>query len=136
MIEYLSKGQVTVDELRNLYQSVGWTSYTQDSTILEKTLEGSRHYIIARSEGRLVGLVRSVGDGVFIAYIQDLLVHPDYHRQGIGTQLMGLIFEEVSYAKQILLTTDDDDSTKEFYESVGMKTYQEFGTIGYAMYNL
>ncbi|XJS10480.1 GNAT family N-acetyltransferase [Aerococcaceae bacterium WGS1372] len=92
MIKYLSRGQVTVEELRNLYQSVGWTSYTQDLTILAKTLEGSRHYIIARTEGRLVGLVRSVGDGVFIAYIQDLLVHPDYHRQGIGTQLMEQVF--------------------------------------------
>ena len=37
---------------------------------------------------RLVGLVRVVGDGASIAYVQDLLVHPDWQRRGIGARLL------------------------------------------------
>lgn len=134
-VDYFSKGQVEVTELINLYESVGWTAYTQDSSIIEGVLAGSRHYIVAKVEEQLVGLVRVVGDGVYIAYIQDLLVHSDYQRQGIGSQLMLRILEEVSYAKQILLTTEDKTTTRTFYESLGMTSYQDFNTVGYAIYN-
>lgn len=39
-------------------------------------------------EQQLIGLIRSVGDGETILYIQDLLVHPAYQNKGIGTQLI------------------------------------------------
>lgn len=135
MVDYLSKDSVEMGELVDLYESVGWTAYTEDLSILEGVIDGAQHYIAARFEGRLVGLVRVIGDGVYIAYIQDLLVHKDYQGQGIGRQLMLLILEEVSYAKQILLTTEDKASTKRFYESLGMTNYHDFNTVGYAIYN-
>lgn len=135
MVDYLSKDSVELSELVDLYESVGWTAYTENPSILAGVIDGARHYIVARFEGRLVGLVRVVGDGVYIAYIQDLLVHKDYQGQGIGRQLMLLILEEVSYAKQILLTTEDKTLTKRFYESLGMTNYHDFNTVGYAIYN-
>ena len=36
----------------------------------------------AYDEDRLVGLIRVVGDGLTIVFIQDLLVYPQYQRQG------------------------------------------------------
>lgn len=35
--------------------------------------------------GRLVGYIDSVSNGVTDAYIQDLMIHPDYQRKSIGT---------------------------------------------------
>lgn len=36
----------------------------------------------------LVGVVRAVGDGASVLFVQDLLVLPKYQRQGIGTRLL------------------------------------------------
>ena len=135
MIEYQKKVDITHEALLHLYESVGWSAYTQDNPDLTSLLEGAKHYLTAWDGERLIGLIRVVGDGVYIAYIQDLLVHSDYQRQGIGSQLMLRILEEVSYAKQILLTTEDKTTTRTFYESLGMTSYQDFNTVGYAIYN-
>ena len=70
----------SVEELTELYDSVGWSAYTKTPERLIPMLEGSRYLYTAREAttdgtGRLVGLVRAVGDGHSIAYVQDLLVH-------------------------------------------------------------
>ena len=80
-----------MEELTELYDSVGWSAYTKTPERLIPMLEGSRYLYTAREAttegtGRLIGLVRAVGDGQSIAYIQDLLVHPHAQRQGVGSE--------------------------------------------------
>ena len=40
-------------------------------------------------------MVRVVGDGASVILIQDLLVHPEYQRKGIGDQLMRAVLEKM-----------------------------------------
>ncbi|UUX33196.1 GNAT family N-acetyltransferase [Fundicoccus culcitae] len=133
MIEYSCERPVTQEQLQQLYTSVGWTVYLTCQTPVLTLLKQSRHYYMAWDGNQLVGLVRVVGDGGFVAYIQDVLVHPTYQRQGIGSQLMQLIFKEVAYARQIILTTDEQEATVAFYQSLGMQTYKELGVVGFLM---
>ncbi|TVS92655.1 GNAT family N-acetyltransferase, partial [Enterococcus durans] len=79
--------------LLELYGAVGWTAYTTDSKRLMKAVEQSLKVITVWQEKELIGLIRSVGDGETILYIQDLLVHPAYQKQGIGTELMKQMVE-------------------------------------------
>ncbi|MBZ6527810.1 GNAT family N-acetyltransferase [Aerococcaceae bacterium DSM 111021] len=132
MIEYNRNQSITHEALLNLYESVGWSAYTKDNTDLTSLLKGARHYLAAWDDDRLIGLIRVVGDGVYIAYIQDILVHPDYHRQGIGRQLMEQMLNEISYAKQIILTTEDTPKTKAFYQTMGMDAFTDLGTLGFS----
>ena len=86
----------STEELVELYDAVGWSTYTRAPERLVPMLDGSRYLYVARentTEGaeRLIGLVRAVGDGQTIAYIQDLLVHPQAQRHGIGSALLGRI---------------------------------------------
>ena len=37
---------------------------------------------------RLVGFARALSDGHFHAYIEDVMVHPNYRRQGIADRLL------------------------------------------------
>ena len=58
----------SVKELTELYDSVGWSAYTKIPERLIPMVEGSRYLYTAREAitdgtGRLVGLVRAVGDG-------------------------------------------------------------------------
>ena len=84
----------STEELVELYDAVGWSAYTRTPERLAPMLAGSRYLYVARentAEGaeRLIGLVRAVGDGQTIAYIQDLLVHPQAQHHGIGSALLG-----------------------------------------------
>ena len=43
-------------EVLSLYRAVGWTRYADDSATLAAALDGSTRVVVARSQGRLVGL--------------------------------------------------------------------------------
>ena len=60
---------------------MGWSAYTRDMPTLQRAISHSLHVVTARQDDRLVGLIRVVGDGLTIVYIQDLLVHPDFQKQ-------------------------------------------------------
>ena len=94
-------------EILNLYQSVGWTAYTKDPAALQAGFHGSLLTLAAYEKTELLGLIRTVGDGQTIVYIQDLLVLPAYQRRGIGTALVRAVLARFPSVRQIVLTTDD-----------------------------
>lgn len=59
-------------------------------------------------------MVRVLGDGVTIVFFQDVLVHSDYQRQGIGTSLMKHVLDKYKHVRQKALMTDDSISQKTF----------------------
>ena len=115
------------DEVLALYESVGWTGYTCRFEIMECAFARSLKIYGAYVQDKLIGLIRAVGDGVTIVYIQDLLVHPSYQRMGIGKALMGRILDDYKNVYQKVLTTDDTEKTLAFYHHMGMKVDHEIG---------
>ncbi|MGQ4537762.1 GNAT family N-acetyltransferase [Dermabacteraceae bacterium P7074] len=132
-------------ELLDLYDSVGWSAYTQVPEALLAGVRGSLHVVAARevadvnacvpagkeNRGRLIGLARVVGDGATICYLQDILVHPDYRRAGIGSRLIEAAFAPFPRVRQHVLITDEEPGQKAFYETAGFKQLGE-GTPGRA----
>lgn len=106
-------------EILNLYQSVGWINYTQNPDMLKNAYEHSLKIIGAYDEEKLVGVIRVVGDGYSIIYIQDILVLPEYQHQGIGTLLMKKILDDYAHVYQKTLLTDNTEKSIQFYKSVG-----------------
>ena len=97
------------DELVALYRSVGWTAYTDDAERLVAAVRGSHLVLTARdASGALVGLVRTVSDGLTIAYIQDILVAPQQQRAGVGGALLDAVIERTAGIRQTVLLTDDE----------------------------
>lgn len=88
IMKYKESKNIPLDQLVSLYNSVGWTSYTTDVSQLQQAISQSLTVITAWEEEKLVGLIRGVGDGVTILYIQDVLVLPSHQRLGVGTTLM------------------------------------------------
>ena len=115
------------DEVLALYESVGWTGYTCRFEIMECAFARSLKIYGAYVQDKLIGLIRAVGDGVTIVYIQDLLVHPEYQRMGIGKALMGRLLDDYKNVYQKVLTTDDTEKTLAFYHHMGMKVDHEIG---------
>lgn len=108
------------DELVALYDAVGWSAYTRDPEALTASIAGSHSVLTARDDaGHLLGLVRTVSDGVTIEYVQDLLVVPTAHRSGIGGALLDAVLDHSADVRQTVLLTDDEPGQRSFYESRG-----------------
>lgn len=108
-----------LQQLVDLYDAVGWTRYTTDPQRLRTAVSRSLRVVSAWSDTRLVGLARIVGDGVTIIYLQDILVHPDFQRRGVGSALLVEALRPFSDVRQQVLLTDDEPRQRAFYEAVG-----------------
>ena len=132
MIGYKKNDTISFEEILPLYEAVGWTNYTTNPTMLKNALEHSLFLISARDEnGKLIGFLRAVGDGYSIVYIQDIIVLPEYQRQGIGTQLLHQTLEYFKEVYQMILTTDSELKTIAFYESNGFTALSKYGCTSF-----
>ena len=118
MLEYKQDIPAMTD-LVALYSSVGWTNYTNNPTMLEEAVEASLWQLAVFDEEALVAYIRLVGDGHSVLLVQDLLVRPDYQRQGIGKKLLEEAFETFPHVYQRLLVTERSEKNLAFYQSLG-----------------
>lgn len=132
MIRTVENPIVTLEDVLPLYEAVGWTNYTQKPEMLEVAYKNSLHVLAAlNDEGKLVGILRAVGDGASILFIQDILVYPAYQHQGIGTKLLQQTLEKYKNVYQIQLATDDSKKTVSFYESNGFTSLTSLNCVSF-----
>ena len=116
---------VDVHALVDLYDSVGWSTYTRDAVGLTAAIDGSDFVVVAEDAGILIGLARAVSDDASIAYIQDILVRPSHQKQGVGTALVGAVLERYQHVRQKVLLTDDRLDQCAFYTALGFKNTRD-----------
>ena len=120
-----------LEEIKNLYQNVGWTNYLERTEILEEAYANSLCVIGAYDSDRLVGIIRAVGDGQTIVFVQDIIVLPEYQRKGIGTKLLKAVMDKYHDVYQMELLTDNTVKTKAFYRSVGFTASDDVGCVAF-----
>ena len=123
--------QYNAAEILPLYESVGWVFYYKHPETVEKAYANSLCTLAAYEDGKPVGVIRAVGDGQTILFIQDLLVYPEYQRKGIGTGLMQAMLERYAHVYQIELATDNTETTVAFYKSFGFHNLSDIGCCGF-----
>lgn len=119
------------EEIRRFYGTVGWTAYLENMLALEQGYKNSLLILAAYENDELLGIVRVVGDGFTIVFVQDILVFPEKQRQGIGTALVKAILDRYSDIRQIELITDNSPKTVAFYKSLGFVEFSEIGCCGF-----
>ncbi|MDY4345776.1 GNAT family N-acetyltransferase [Streptococcus sp. BJSWXB6CM1] len=130
MITIKKQEIVKLEDVLHLYQAVGWTNYTNQPQMLEKSLFHSLAIYLARDGEEIVGLVRLVGDGFSSVFVQDLIVLPTYQRQGIGSDLMKEALGDYKNAYQVQLATEQTEKTLGFYRSLGFETLSTYDCTG------
>ena len=119
------------EEILRLYTAVGWTAYTENMPALREGFKNSMLVLAAYDGEELLGLIRAVGDGATIVFVQDILVFPDKQRQGIGTALLKAILDRYPDVRQIELATDNTPKTVAFYKAMGFSEMSEIGCCGF-----
>lgn len=123
--------EVEKKQLVQLYNSVNWTSYTQNINQLESAVKQSLAVFTAWDGPKLVGLVRAVGDGETILYVQDVLVHPNYQGQKIGTKLLKQLLEQYQHVRQKVLLAEDIPELHGFYKKQGFEAANQGMVVGF-----
>ena len=118
-----------LEDIINLYQSVGWTNYLERIGILEEAYANSLCVLGAYDDDRLIGIIRAVGDGQTIVFVQDIIVLSEYQRKGIGTKLLKAVVEKYKDVYQMELLTDNTEKTNAFYRSVGFTASDDVGCV-------
>jgi GNAT superfamily N-acetyltransferase len=119
------------EDILRLYTEVGWTAYTKDMSALEQGYKHSLLVLSAYENEELLGIVRAVGDGHTIVFVQDILVFPEKQRQGVGTALLKAVLDRYPDVRQIELVTDNTPKTVAFYKSLGFSELSEIGCCGF-----
>ena len=118
-------------EIGRLYAEAGWTAYTQNMPALEQGYKNSLLVLGAFENNELLGIIRAVGDGYTIVFVQDILVLPGARRKGIGTALMKAVLNRFPDVRQIELTADNTPEAVAFYKSLGFSEFSEIGCCGF-----
>lgn len=84
----------TTLELAKLRSLVGWGVPEEEA--LSVGLRNSLYGVCVFLDGNIVGTARIVGDNSTCFYIQDVIVHPEYQRKGLGQLMMEKIMNYIS----------------------------------------
>jgi GNAT superfamily N-acetyltransferase len=103
-------------EVIDLYRANKWSSAEKPAQLMA-ALTNSHCLVTARVENRLVGLGNAISDGHLVVYYSHMLVHPDFHRKGIGKKMMQEMQTRYSGFHQQMLVADGQ--AIEFYRSLG-----------------
>jgi GNAT superfamily N-acetyltransferase len=118
MIDISFDDTIETPEVIEIYKANDWSSADRPAELIN-ALRNSHSLVTARENGKLVGIANAISDGYLVVYYPHMLVHPDYHGQGIGRLIMQAMFERYESFHQQMLTAVVD--AVGFYEQVGFE---------------
>lgn len=77
-----------IEQARVLLASIGWSHRVSDPEQFRDLISRSQVAIVAVDQGKVVGFIRALTDGVTNGYISMLGVEEAYRRRGIGSELV------------------------------------------------
>ena len=107
------------EQVSRIFEAVKWGK--RSSGDIQEAFANSTASIYAYDGIRLVGFGRLVSDGVYYGSLYDIIVHPEYQKQGIGTMIVDKLISSCSSFLFLTLTATPGKST--FYDKLGFKPY-------------
>ena len=110
-----------IDELARLYKAGGWWHREHDLAHVSLLLQGSYAFAVATAgdNGPAVGMGRVISDGVSDAYIQDLVVIPEYRGMGVGSAIARTLIRFCFSRSITWIALIAEPGTEDFYTGIG-----------------
>lgn len=113
-------GGIDPGQIADLREAVGWNRMENE---LRRSDLQNLFEIGFVEDDRLIGYLCVVSNRVTDAYIQDVMVHPEYQGQGIGTGIMQLALVSIrEKGIEIVSVIYGDEALRPFYEKFGFHT--------------
>lgn len=126
--------EISVEDYNDLRGSVDFIRIQPKRA--ECALENSLYKLIAYDKEYPVGMARVVGDGGYVYFICDVIVHPEYQSQGLGRKIIENVLEwledQVDEGETIMVNLMSAMNKEEFYGKLGFQC-RPFGNHGSGM---
>ena len=117
----LEKQAPSASDFASIRESVGWLN--PELSILQNSIDSSLFWVSAYLNDQLIGTGRVIGDGAMYFYIQDVIVHPNHQKRGLGTRIM-------QFVNQYLVSNCAVGSTVGLFAAQGKEPfYEQFGFV-------
>jgi len=117
---YTTGRKLPAKEIADLREAVGWNRMEEAFT--NKNLN-NLFELGCYEGGKLIGYLNVVSNKVTDAYIQDVMVAPEYQRRGIGTELMKRALLRIKEMDIYMVSVIYGEETlRPFYEKFGFCT--------------
>lgn len=120
-----------IDDILSLYRTAGWWQASgtkeSDASHIRDLVRGSHCFLIATlgtaSDGKqsIIGMGRSISDGVSDAYIQDVVVMPSHRGKGIATQMIKRIVDRLQTDGIGWIGLIAERNTQTLYKPIGFE---------------
>ena len=121
MLEYGNR--LSVKEYCELRSAVGWQAIIEEQA--QSGLEHSDFIIACRDNNVIVGCARIFWDKGYIAYLADVMVKPEYQKQGIGKRLVSecisFVDSQLKDGWRIKIVIVSAKGKESFYEKFGFE---------------
>lgn len=115
------------DEIIDLYRAGGWWEMGYDKAVIPRLLDGSFLVIIAIDEEKnAVGMGRLISDSASDAYIQDVVVFPEYRGRGIGSRIVSALKKLALAYGHSWLGLISAPGKEEFYRRAGFSGMEHY----------
>lgn len=120
--------EAPTEEIIALYRAAGWWREDRDQPEqIAPLIRGSFRFVVARdSGGRIVGMGRAIADGVSDAYIQDIVVLPEFRGRGLGARIVRELVEECERAGVLWIALIAEPGTTRFYNRLGFQALEGY----------
>ncbi|MCK9631439.1 MAG: GNAT family N-acetyltransferase [Methanoregula sp.] len=111
------------EEIVHLYRAGGWWKDGYDPGSLHDLIRGSFAFAVAIDikTGHAIGMGRVLSDGISDGYIQDLVVLPEYRKQGIGKEIVTALVGHCTRAGISWIGLIAEPGTESFYQPLGFQ---------------
>jgi len=113
-------------EIIFLYREAAWWSEERDDEeLVAKIVRGSHCFLAALDHARIIGMGRAISDHAHDAYLQDVTVHSDYRRKGVGRRLVNRLVERLQSDGIQWIGLIAGRGTHPFYHSMGFSVMSD-----------
>lgn len=122
-IEYLIVKEADRDQIISLYIQAGWWTNEDDidTSFVDKIIENTFLFAVAVEDNKIVGMGRAISDGISDAYIQDVTVHEECRKQGVGSGIIKLLVGTLKEKGIGWIGLISEPGAENFYNELGFK---------------
>jgi ribosomal protein S18 acetylase RimI-like enzyme len=110
-----------LQSLVDLYKAGGWWQKDHDPEHIPDLVRSSYAFAVAvhNPSGRTIGMGRAISDGISDAYLQDLVILPEFRGMGAGKKIVSELLRFCTSRKITWIALIAEPGTEEFYASLG-----------------